>query len=234
MPMTCRLAIALLPLVAALAACQTSGGPSLVEIAPTINATLNPRQVVLGAGDQLQVRFPYAPNWDQEIVVAPDGSASFLSLGRLVVAGITLDRLSENLRDAYAHIVENPDVNVALKSVGAQSIFVMGEVDEPGEFEIGPDQRVTLVDALARAGGPRKQSAYLAHTLLVRWSARDREQLAWKIDAQEEYWTGPEPLYLQPYDVVYVPNTPVDDVAIWIDNYIRRMIPFPYLSAPGD
>ncbi|MHC5210627.1 MAG: polysaccharide biosynthesis/export family protein [Planctomycetota bacterium] len=231
--MTTRLATALLPLLTLLAACQTSGGPSLIEIAPTVNATLNPGEVVLGPGDQLQLRFPYSPTWDQEIVVAPDGSASFLSLGQLVVAGITLDALNTNLRDAYAHVLENSDVNVILMSVGARSIYVMGEVDDPGQYEIGPDQHMTLVEALAMAGGPLKESAYLAHTLLLRWDASDREQLSWKIDADPEYWTGSEPLYLQPYDVIYVPNTPIDSVGIWIDNYIRRLIPFPYLAAPA-
>jgi hypothetical protein len=37
------------------------------------------------------------------------------------------------------------------------------------------------------------------------------------------------PLYLQPYDVVFIPNTPIDEVAIWVDNHIRRMIPVPYV-----
>ena len=105
----------------------------------------------------------------------------------------------------------------------------MGEVLRPGEFPLGPDRRLTLVEALARAGGARKESAHLASTMLLRWSASTGKQLAWKIDARPEEWTGSVPLYLQPYDVVFVPNTTVDDVAIWVDNYIRRMIPFPYI-----
>ena len=91
---------------------------------------------------------------------------------------------------------------------------------------------MTFPEALARAGGPKKESAALASTMLIRWSAGTGKQLAWKLDARPEQWTGQTPLYLQPYDVIYIPNTPVDEVAIWVDNYIRRMIPFPYLIAP--
>ena len=71
-----------------------------------------------------------------------------------------------------------------------------------------------------------------SNTLLVRWSPSTGKQLHWTIDARPETWSGSTPLLLQPYDVLYVPNTPVDEVAIWVDNYIRRMIPFPYIIPP--
>jgi len=79
------------------------------------------------------------------------------------------------------------------------------------------------------AEGPRKETAYLAQLLLVRWNASTGQQISWVMDASEEYWTGAVPLYLQPYDIVFIPNTPIDDVDIWVDNYIRRIIPFPYV-----
>ena len=79
---------------------------------------------------------------------------------------------------------------------------------------------------------PPGRSARLAQLLLVRWSASTGRQLSWVMDATEEHWAGSVPLYLQPYDVVFIPNTPIDDVDIWIDNYIRRVIPFPYIIAP--
>jgi polysaccharide export outer membrane protein len=222
-----------LALLFALAACQTSGGPNLAKIAETINSTLEPAAVVLGVGDQFEVRFASTPTWNQQVEIASDGSASFLVIGRLIVAGMSLGKLSQTLSEAYARVVENPELDVALKTQGAHTVYVMGEVMKPGEFVLGGDRRLTLVEALARAGGPIKASAYLAHTVLVRWSASTGKQLAWTIDARQQFWEGSVPLLLQPYDVVYVPNTPVDDVAIWVDNYIRRMIPFPYLIYPA-
>ncbi len=224
--------IASIALLSILGACQTSGGPALSEIARDINSTLEPAAVVLGIGDTLDVRFPYSPTWNQEVAITDDGSASFMAIGRLIVAGSSLGQLNATLTESYSHVFENHELDVVLKSRGARKIFVMGEVTKPGEFELDPDRRVTLLDAVARAGGPRKESAYLAHTLLVRWSATNRKQLSWTIDAREEFWTGPEPVYLQPYDLVYIPNTPIDRVGIWVDNYIRRLIPVPYLIPP--
>jgi polysaccharide export outer membrane protein len=223
-------ALATVALLFASSACKSSGGPPLTQIAAVINSTLRPVQVELAVGDEIAVRFPHSPDWDQTLQVAPDGSASFLGIGGLPVAGMTVEAVKSNLIKAYSYLMEQPDLTVVVTTVAARSVYVMGEVEDPGEFPLGDDRRLTLLEALARAGGPLKETAYLEHTLLVRWSPETGEQLSWKIDASQEHWTGPVPLYLQSYDVVFVPNTPIDDVGIWVDNYIRRLIPFPYIT----
>ena len=54
-----------------------------------------------------------------------------------------------------------------------------------------------------------------------------QKQLAWTIDAREKHWVDLRTILLQQYDLVYVPNTPVDSVNIWVDKYLRRMLPWP-------
>jgi protein involved in polysaccharide export with SLBB domain len=183
-------------------------------------------------GDELEVRFPYAPTWNQAVSITTDGSASFMAVGRLIVAGMSLGQLKDTLSESYSHVFEGHELDVVVKTRAARKVFVMGEVKDPGEFVLDPDRRLTLLDAVARAGGPLKASAYLAHLLFVRWNASTGKQNTWTIDAREKHWKGAEPVYLQPYDLIYIPNTPVDEVAIWVDNYIRRMIPFPYIIPP--
>lgn len=217
----------------ATAACQSAGGPPLSEIASAINATLEPDLVVLGVGDELALRFPYSETWNQEVAIMPDGSASFMGIGRLIVAGMSIGQLSETLSESYSHIFEDHELDVMVTARGARTIYVMGEVLEPGEFELAANGRLTLLEAVARAGGPLKGSAYLAHTLLIRWSPTTHQQLSWTIDAREEHWQGAVPVYLQPSDLVWIPNTPVDDVNIWVDKFIRQMIPFPYFIPPA-
>jgi hypothetical protein len=40
-------------------------------------------------------------------------------------------------------------------------------------------------------------------------------------------------LHLLPYDIVWVPVSPVGNVNIWVDQYIRRNIPTPYVFTAG-
>ncbi|TAJ13018.1 MAG: hypothetical protein EPO68_13390 [Planctomycetota bacterium] len=213
-------------------ACESAGGPPLSRIAERVNATLDASAVLLAPGDEIDVRFAYAPTWNQTVTIAPDGSASFLGVGRLIAAGMPTSKLGQALEDSYRSVLDNGQLDVVVRSFGARHAFVFGEVLEPGELELGSDRRLSLLEALARAGGPKKESAYLAQTLLVRFDSATGAQRHWTIDARPEHWKGSTPLLLQPYDVIYVPNTPIDAVGIWVDNYIRRMIPFPYLFTP--
>lgn len=117
-------------------------------------------------------------------------------------------------------------------TVGAEvtprSVHVLGEVVEPGQIPIEAGRRLTLIEAIARAGGHKAATAHTSSLVLVRWDRVKQQQLAWKIDARPKYWSDPKTIFLQPYDIVYVPNMPIDDLGFWVDNYIRRLIPVPF------
>lgn len=214
------------------AACSSPGGPPLSEIAPEINATYVEGQFVLTPGDVMAVTFPRAPEWTQEeVVVLADGTASFAGIEPVRVAGLTIGQLSADLRERYGRIpsISDPSVSVQVVTPAVRTVSVLGEVNEPGAIQIGPEGRLTLIEAITRAGSFDKSSAWLSNTLLIRWLPEDQAQRAWKIDASYEYWDSRTPIMLQQYDIVFVPNTVVDRVAIWVDNYIRRMLPVPFV-----
>jgi protein involved in polysaccharide export with SLBB domain len=211
-----------------LAGCATAGGPPIHQIAREINATLDNSEIAIGPGDVLSLRFAHMPEWNQEeITVQDDGYASFLGIGKIAVAGLFTDILETRLLESYASLIARPELTVAIEERRPAMASVLGEVRDPGPVEIGSDRHVTLVEALARRGGFVKASAHLSNVLLVRWDARAQQQLAWKIDARPMHWGEKDTIFLQPYDLVYVPNTPIDRVDIWIENYIRRVLPFP-------
>lgn len=123
-------------------------------------------------------------------------------------------------------------VDSAPTGVGAdvtpRSVHVLGEVNEPGQIPIEAGRRLTLVEAIARAGSHKPATAHTSSLVLVRWDRTKQQQLAWTIDARPKYWGSAKPIFLQPYDIVYVPNIPIDDLGYWVDNYIRRLIPIPF------
>lgn len=206
--------------------CYTHGR-ALAEVTPEINATLDTEPVRLVPGDTLMVRFPDKEEWEQTVKVRLDGRASFLAIGEMAVGGLTLPEAEARVREAYAKVFPQLVVSLGTTSLATRNIFVFGEVHEPGAFPI--EGRMSLFEALGHAGGPLKATAMLENTLLVRWAPQERRQRFWNIDAAIEAWNVSEPLLLQPYDVIFVPNIPIDNINIWIDQYIRLMIPFPYL-----
>lgn len=208
-----------------LTACNATGLP-LSEVAPEINATLDRSASVLGPEDQLSVRFEERPEWDHETQVQPDGAASFLGLGNLPVAGLTLDMLSTDLVTRYQGILTEPRLTVLAKTLVPRTVAVLGEVDEPGAVPI-EGRELDLLTALAKAGGHDLANALLKNVMLLRWIPAQGCRRAWQIDARPEQWLIAEPVLLQPYDIVYVPPKNVVLVNIWIEQYIIRMIPFP-------
>jgi PAS domain S-box-containing protein len=73
----------------------------------------------------------------------------------------------------------------------------------------------TLLEVIASAGGHRKATANLSNTILVRRVGGDMKQ--WRLDADVYQWGKEPPIWLQPRDIVFVPNTAIDDVNIWVD-----------------
>ena len=238
------LPLALLSLLAV--GCSTAKGPRLSKIAPVVNATLRQGENVIEPGDLLQIRpiTEDAPGLGaistdltyqttQDVRVQADGRASFVGLDDMPVAGLLPAVLDEILTARYKSLMgKEPTLSVVIAEQAARTITVFGEVRLPGLVIVPPDGRLTLVDALGRAGGPNKMTAWLSNTLLVRMDAETGTQTSWKIDARQKHWGADETVILQPRDILFVPNTNIDHVDIAIDNFVRRIIPLPNIFPP--
>ncbi len=223
--------------VLAMAACSATGY-SIVDLAPEINATLDKSTLALAVGDVVTVAFPFKPDWNHEARVRPDGTASFLLVDSISVAGMTAteldDRLSELYRENTASVTDGVEVTIDVLTSGGgasatsdgQSVYVVGEVIRPGALSVA-GRSLTLFEAIADAGGHDKRTANLRNTVLVRRIASTGEMKSWRLDADIYSWGNAPAIMLQARDVVFVPNTAVDDINIWIDQYIRLMLPFP-------
>ena len=223
--------------VSLLGACSATGY-SIRDLADSINATRHVGAHVLQAGDTVKVTFLTKTEWNQQVRIRPDGNAALLGLDDVPLAGLSLAQADELLTKRYASVntdvaVERP-LSLDLVGVGAETAhgaaYVVGEVRSPGPIQLaGPT--FTLVEAIGAAGGHLKASANLRNVVLVRRLASG-EMRSWRLDADIYQWGALPPVYLQPRDVIFVPNTAVDEANIWIDKYIRQMLPFPYIVPP--
>jgi polysaccharide export outer membrane protein len=229
-----RIASILILLALVLGGCASRGKP-MPDIVAEINATLDPTPARFLPGDILEVRFANDPSYNQTIRVDMNGNVGLLMVGTVNVAGKRPDQVRETLDAAYKSKLAAPDLSVNLVQLAPTSEFpanrnihVLGEVRLPGSYPF-VGQQVTIPGAIARAGGYLKATANLMNVLLVRWMPDKGDWKAWRIDANTDNWENSKQVLLQANDLIFVPNTPIDDVNIWIDQYIRLMIPFPYL-----
>ena len=81
-----------------------------------------PTPYVLAAGDALEIKVLNKSEMDTKQTIAPDGSVSLPTIGRLAVSGMTLDALQKKVDAKYSEYVKNADVVVY---VTPRPIFVV-------------------------------------------------------------------------------------------------------------
>jgi polysaccharide export outer membrane protein len=142
--------------------------------------------------------------------VLPDGRVSFPIVGNIPVVGLTVNQLEAEINKRYAEFVRNLQVTVILQEVHADRLYIFGEVNVPGIYEM--TSRYNLLQALAQAGG-FKPSANLNEVLVFR-STGLTQPLVYKVDVRNMLDKGflYSGVYLSPGDVVYVPKTRLDDI----------------------
>jgi len=80
--------------------------------------------------------------------VDSSGNVSMAFIGKVKVAGLTLEAAQERIRAALEGFVKGPAVNIRFMN---HRFLVLGEVNGVGSFNLF-DDRTTIIDALATAG----------------------------------------------------------------------------------
>ena len=81
-------------------------------------------------------------------IVDSKGDIIMPELGKVHVAGLTVEQLQNQLTASISRWVENPQVNVRLLSF---DIYVLGEVNRPGRINT-TDNTLNILDAISAAG----------------------------------------------------------------------------------
>jgi polysaccharide export outer membrane protein len=103
-------------------------------------------------GDQLDITFFYTPEYNAIAVpVRPDGKIQLPLVGEFPIAGMTPLQASDSLKQKYTKVLKNPDLAVVVKSFGANTVVVQGEVHQPAAIPLVAGE--TLLQVIGRAGG---------------------------------------------------------------------------------
>lgn len=138
------LALSLAAMTAALSGCNTyKPAPKAFQ-----QATIQP--YTLDSGDRLRITVFDQPSMTNSYTVDQAGYVAFPLVGQVPARGRTLQQLSgqlaAKLKQGY---LRDPDVTIDVDRY--RSIFVMGEVGQPGQYAYVPG--LTVQNAIAVAGG---------------------------------------------------------------------------------
>lgn len=111
---------------------------------------------VLGPGDRLRLDIFQVQEYSGDYIVLVDGSVTLPLIGRLPVAGLTLEAMSEAVSQAYSNYLKRPIVTVSLVQPRSLKIAVAGEVANPGSYAVNFQENQnfpTVTDLIQMAGG---------------------------------------------------------------------------------
>ncbi len=105
----------------------------------------------IGPEDVLQISVWKEEELNREVLVRPDGGISFPLAGNVQAAGKTNQELTTEMTRRIQRYIPDAVVTVTVTKVSGYDVFVIGKVQNPGQFTLG--QYVDVLQALTLAGG---------------------------------------------------------------------------------
>ena len=154
-------------------------------------------------GDTLLVSVWKEPDLQGPVLVRPDGAISFPLAGQLDARNKTVGELQQELTTKLKKFISDPVVTVSIQDIKGNKVYVIGQVQKPGDFVVNP--RVDVMQALSMAGGTTPFAALGDIMILRRNEAGQQEALPFRYTDVIHGKNLQQNVMLQAGDVVVVP-----------------------------
>lgn len=118
---------------------------------PVLVAAQDAAKYTVKPGDVLGISVWKEPDLQGPVLVRPDGAFSFPLVGQVDARGKTVAELQQIVSERLRKYISDPVVSVTVQEVRGNKVYVIGQVNRPGEFVVNP--QVDVMQALSMAGG---------------------------------------------------------------------------------
>lgn len=152
--------------------------------------------------DLLQISVWREPELTQQVLVRPDGAFSFPLAGDISAVGKSVEELRLELVERLSRYIPDLVVTVSVVEIRGNKVYVIGQVNQPGEFIVNP--RVDVMQALSLAGGTTP-FASPSGIFVLRRDGSEQQRLPFNFDAVLRGRDLDQNILLRTGDVVVVP-----------------------------
>lgn len=135
---------------------------------PAVQVDASQRTFVLGPDDSFTVAALNIEEISKDWRVGAGGDVTFPMVGRVHLAGLTVEQAEARLTELLTKYVKDPQVSIFVQQVRSRPVTVAGAVLRPGVVQIS--NWTTLSSLLVSVGGPEKNAGKL---VTVRRSVRE-------------------------------------------------------------
>lgn len=153
-------------------------------------------------GDVLFISVWKEPDLQLQVLVRPDGAFSFPLVGEVNGRNRSVEDIRVELASKLSRYIPDLVVTVSILEINGNKIYVMGQVNQPGEFVVNP--RVDVMQALAVAGGTTP-FANLNDIMILRRAGDSQTVFEFRYDDVARGRRLEQNILLQSGDIVVVP-----------------------------
>ncbi|MBU6181573.1 MAG: polysaccharide export protein [Verrucomicrobia bacterium] len=111
----------------------------------------------LASDDLLDFRVFQEPELDSVVRVSGDGIAQFPLIGSVSIGGKTISEAILAIENAYRDgYLKNPQASLTIRAYAKKLFTILGQVQQPGSYDMQGNNRITLLQAIGMAGGYTK------------------------------------------------------------------------------
>lgn len=111
----------------------------------------------LAPNDLLDFRVFQEPELDAVVRVSGDGQAIFPLIGSVSIGGASISEAIALIKDRYKDgYLVNPQVTLTVRTYAKKLFTILGQVQQPGSYDLPGGQKITLLQAIGMAGGYTK------------------------------------------------------------------------------
>ena len=139
--------------------------------------------------------------------VSTNGKISFPLLGKVEVAGLTVQEVEDYLKFALEEdYLVKADTQVFIENYHVKQITVLGAVKEPGKYDMNTEKETTILEAIALAGGFTKVASKNG-TRIIRNEGDEEKAIPIRITDITKKGMKDKDVALQSGDVIFVPES---------------------------
>ena len=188
----------------ALFAFPTNAAEDIAVLAKAaIAAAQNAETYRLAPNDMIEVKVYQEDDLTTKVRLAKDGTVTFPLLGTVGLGGKSVDECAAHIRELLGKdYLVNPQVTITVVEYAKRRFTVLGQVQKPGSFEIPNEESVTLLQAIAMAGGYTRL-ANTSRVIVTR--VKDGKKATYNLDVKSATNdTDTKPFEIQPDDTITI------------------------------
>ena len=183
---------------------------------------VEPGEILIGAGDLLQVSVFEAKELDKTVRVSSRGFVSLPLVGEIKINGLTAIEVEEKIEDMYkSRFIKDPHVSIFVEEQISQRITLVGQFKKPGTYDYLSNQR--LLDVIALGGGLSELAGQIVQVRRTRYVQGEPNTFIVDLDRLIKEGNVELNIRLNGGDVLFIPEAGV----FFVDGAVRRPGSYP-------